>query len=46
MTERPENQDAERLEAMADLRAYMRIVAQRGELEIVDGADPHLERQR
>jgi UbiD family decarboxylase len=43
MTEKPESQDAERIEAMADLRAYMRIVEQRGELEIVDGADPHLE---
>ncbi|MDX1483234.1 MAG: UbiD family decarboxylase [Alphaproteobacteria bacterium] len=44
MTDRRERaEDAERLEAMGDLRAYMRIVEERGELEVVDGADPHLE---
>ncbi|HSR54817.1 MAG TPA: UbiD family decarboxylase, partial [Alphaproteobacteria bacterium] len=42
MTE-SDKQDAERIEAMGDLRAYLRIVEERGELEIVDGADAHLE---
>lgn len=29
--------------ALADLRDYLRIVEERGELEVVEGADPHLE---
>jgi 4-hydroxy-3-polyprenylbenzoate decarboxylase len=35
--------DPLRQDALADLRAFLRITEERGELEVVDGADPHLE---
>ena len=35
----PETRNA----ALADLRDYLRIVEERGELEVIDGADPVLE---
>jgi 4-hydroxy-3-polyprenylbenzoate decarboxylase len=43
MTEAPDQEHELLCEALGDLRAYMRIVEARGELEVVDGADPHLE---
>ena len=43
MTDDLERWNSRRKEAMGDLRAYLRIVEENGELEVVDGADAHLE---
>ncbi len=39
----PSEQDRLRTEALGDLRDYLRIVGDQGELEVIDGADPELE---
>ena len=35
--------EAQRQAAEGDLREFLRIAAETGELEVVEGADPHLE---
>ncbi|MGE0653157.1 MAG: UbiD family decarboxylase [Alphaproteobacteria bacterium] len=43
MTSHDDAEAETRRAALADLRDYLRIVTERGELEVVDGADPVLE---